>query len=177
MMGPGQDKQPAAEKGVIIRPGVKQDAAAIHAMVRALAVEIGEGHKVTSQPADFERLGFGVQPAFESLVAERDRQPVGLCLYFYSFSSWRGMPGIYLQDIYVAASERGTGLGRKLIAETAQRAALNGAEFLRLSVDETNREAIDFYQALGLRYMANENIFMATGDDFHALEEICGDDR
>ncbi|HMB60532.1 MAG TPA: GNAT family N-acetyltransferase, partial [Xanthomonadales bacterium] len=80
-----------------------------------------------------------------------------------------GRRGVYVQDLYVAPSERGTGLGRKLMAETARVAAEQGATYLRLSVDRSNESAQAFYNGIGLHPARNELIFKVTGKDFQSL--------
>src|SRR5690606_12110781 len=105
-----------------IRVATAQDAIHIHTMIKALAEGLGMGEQVSSTPGDFLQHGFGDTPCFEALIAERDGLPIGLCLYFFTYSSWAGKRGVYLQDIYVDNSARGTGLGRQLLAETAKRA-------------------------------------------------------
>jgi len=155
---------------LILRFATPGDIPAIHAMVVALASAVGAHQKVTSSVEDLRRHGFSDPPGFYALIAERDAVPVGMCLYFFSFSTWRGTRGIYVQDIYVAESERGSGLARRLIAEAARRAGDQGAQFLRLSVDRENWAARKFYRKIGLRHAANECIYMAFGEEFDALK-------
>jgi ribosomal protein S18 acetylase RimI-like enzyme len=162
-------KRGEADGGVVLRQGTADDAAAIHAMVRALARDLGSEERMHSTVEDFRRCGCGSPPTFDALLAERMGTPVGLCLYFASFSSWRGEPGVYLQDIWVAESERGTGLAQRMVAECARRAAAKGARYMRLSVDRGNDAARAFYTRLGLRHAAHECIYTATGAAFEAL--------
>jgi ribosomal protein S18 acetylase RimI-like enzyme len=160
------------DKRAELRTAVPADADAIHAMIRALAAELGVPGKVSSSAADIRRFGFSDPPAFYSLIAERDGVAVGLCLYFFSFSTWRGTRGVYLQDIYVAGSERGTGLARRLLGECARRSSAQGAKFLRLSVDRENAAARKFYRKLGIHHADSEFIYMALGEDFEALKKL-----
>ncbi len=155
---------------VTLRPATADDADALHAMILALARELGAADNVSSSADDFRRFGFSEPPCFHGLIAERNHTAVGLCLYFFSFSTWRGMRGVYVQDIYVAESERGGALARRLIAETARRAAEQGAKYLRLSVDRKNLAAQKFYAKMGITYADRECIYMATGDRFEALK-------
>ncbi|MEX2495993.1 MAG: GNAT family N-acetyltransferase [Woeseia sp.] len=152
-----------------IRLATEQDAGRIHALIVELAKATGLREKVTSKPEHFLRHGFGEPPAFQALIAERADTPLGLCLFFYSFSSWRGEVGVYVQDLYVAAETRGSGLGRRLIAETARLARQRGATYLRLSVATKNSSAQDFYRAIGLTKSDDECIFQAVGAAFDGL--------
>lgn len=155
----------AGASEVLLREAGAGDAATIEALIRNLAAELGTPDRVTSSAEDFRRDA----SAFRCLIAERDGRAVGLSLWFWSFSSWRGERGVYLQDIWVAAGERGTGLARRLIAETARRGAAEGARYVRLSVDRDNAAARRFYAQLGLAHAGRECIYMATGAAFEAL--------
>lgn len=155
----------AGASGLSLRLAGPDDAAILHGLIHRLADELDAGRRLTSTAEDFRRDA----AAYRALLAERGGRAVGLCLYFPSFSSWRGERGVYVQDIWVAPDERGTGLARRLIAETARRAAAEGARYLRLSVDRDNRRARDFYARLGLAHAERECIYMATGAAFEAL--------
>ncbi len=87
--------------------------------------------KVASRVEDIRDRGFGADPAFEALIAERDGAPVGLCLFFESFSTWDGRRGVYVQDIYVSEAARGLGLGRRLLAEAAAVSRARGGSYTK----------------------------------------------
>lgn len=157
------------QDNVTVRPAERIDAGAVTDMIHALGRATGEAHKVVSSAADFARHGFGPRPAFRALLAERDGQPVGLALWCYVFSSWRGEPGAYLQDLYVAESERGSGLGRRLLAAVAAAAKSDGATHLRLSVATDNESARAFYAYTGFTYRDDECIYQVADADFSAL--------
>ncbi len=160
------------ESRAILRLATVDDADAMHAMIQAMAGEAGASDRVSSCPDDFRRFGFSDPPCFHALIAERAGAAVGLCVYFFSFSTWRGTRGVYIQDIYVAGSERGGGLAQRLIAETARRAGEQGARFLRLSVERNNLAARKFYEKLGIRHAADECTYMVLGHDFEALKDL-----
>lgn len=157
---------------ITIRPAIAADAPAIHSMIQALAAGLGMAGQVTSSPQDLLQHGFGERPAFEALIAERQGQPLGLCLYFSSFSSWAGKRGVYLQDIFVDPQARGTGLGRRLLAETARRAAQQGAGFMRLAVDKDNQGARNFYRDAGMIHAERDCIYKAWDEAFAALQNL-----
>ena len=146
-------------------------------MVQQLAADIGMADRVTSRPEDFMRYGFGPEACFEALIAERDGEPLGLCLYFFSFSSWAGRRGVYVQDIFVSRDARGSGLGRRLLAETARRAAQQGAVFLRLAVDRENRPARQFYRLMGMEHADHDCIYKAWDESFEQLMNADRADR
>ena len=103
-----------------IRRAIEADAGTIHALVIELGAAVGMTGKVASRVEDIRDQGFGADPAFEALIAERDGAAVGLCLFFESFSTWDGRRGVYVQDIYVSEAARGLGLGRSRGERTYQ---------------------------------------------------------
>ncbi len=154
-----------------IRRATEADAGIIHALVIELAAAIGMTGKVASRVEDIRDQGFGADPAFEALIAERDGAAVGLCLFFESFSSWDGRRGVYVQDIYVSEAARGLGLGRRLLAEAAAISRARGGSYLRLSVAAENDQAQAFYRRIGLAWSASERIYQVRGGDFAALAQ------
>ena len=115
-----------------------------------------------------DRLTEAAEAAFYSAQGE---VVVGLCLFFYNFSSWRGELGVYIQDLVVDSDVRASGIGRLLVRETARYAVGQGATHLRLSVDRDNHQAMRFYEKIGLQESADENIFAAYDGDFVNLVE------
>lgn len=158
-----------ADTRITIRIADPQDAETVHAMIFALAESLGDERKVVSNVEDLIEHGFSRQSAFEVLLAELGEKPVGICLFFYSFSTWLGALGVYIQDLYVSDEARGTGIGRMLVAETAKIAAGRGANHLRLTVDINNANAHRFYESLGMRVRDDELIYQASGDAFDTL--------
>ena len=156
-------------ENISVRLAVKADAEAVYALVVDLARARGMPEKVASSAADIARDGFGDNPAFEALLAEIHGKTIGLCLFFDSYSTWRGKRGLYVQDLVVAESARGLGVGDRLLSEAAALARARGYAYLRLSVDDDNVKAQRFYQRTGLRHSAPEQIYVADGEAFAAL--------
>lgn len=134
-----------------IRPMAEADLAGVAAMLAALADHVQPGLVPLADAESLGRYGPTGLGLFQALVATREATPVGLCLYTYAFSGWRGWPGLFVEDLYVAPSERGSGLGRLLLAEALRREAPNGCAFVKLEVDRANAGAIGFYGRLGFR--------------------------
>lgn len=153
---------------VVIVPATRDDAPALHAMLRALASAHHSPEGVKGSVDDIARYGFGPTPAFEALIARRNEKPVGFATYFYEFSTWRGRPGVYVQDLYVEESLRGGGLGRRLLAAVIARARTRDARYMRLAVHGANDMALEFYRRLGFAE-PNEHIFVLEGDGFMAM--------
>ena len=153
-------------ENVTIRLAEASDADTIHAGLLAMARAMGDGDKITSTASDIRTHGFGDRPAFEVLIAEIDGAFAGLCLTFPSFSTWRGQPGIFVQDLYVDEAWRGRRIGEALLRAVARRGKAKGAGYLRLSVDIDNTKAEAFYERLGITHSRNEHIHMIKGDAF-----------
>jgi GNAT superfamily N-acetyltransferase len=94
---------------------------------------------------------FGPRPYIEALLAERDGDAVGYAIFHHTYSTFRGSPGIYLEDIYVSEAARGTGAGARLLAEVAAIAHRRGCHQVSWQVLDWNRGAIDFYERAGAR--------------------------
>lgn len=152
-----------------IRIANRDDVQRIHRLLAELAAVTGQARKFTSSENDLRAFGFSENPAFEVLLAEQGNDVLGLTLFFYNYSSWRGELGAYLQDIVVQRTARGRGIGTLLLRATARRAKERGATHLRLSVERDNDDAIAFYRSEGLSACDNECLFQADGTAFAAL--------
>jgi GNAT superfamily N-acetyltransferase len=132
-----------------IRPAVRTDATQILAFITELADYERARHEVIASVADIERSLFDEGSTVHSLICERDGQAIGFAVYFYSYSTWLGRNGIYLEDLYVTPEQRGDGAGRTLLRHIAREAVENGCGRLEWSVLDWNEPAIGFYQSLG----------------------------
>lgn len=139
-------------------------------MIAALARDtIGEKQQVLSADA-VRRYGFGAEKSFESLVAEKDGEIVAAMIVYDEFSTWRGKKGVYVLDIYIAPEARGCGLGRRLIAKAAEWGRGRGASYVRLSVDQNNIHAINFYEAIGFEEGSRDRVFILSGEEFQSFD-------
>jgi len=134
-----------------IRPGARRDAPAIVALIRELAVYERLLHEVKITPADVRRHGFGPRPYFRTLICRRGRTPVGLALYFFTYSSFLGRPVLWLEDLLVLPEERGRGAGKALLRTLARIALARGCGRMEWSVLDWNAPAIRFYRRIGAR--------------------------
>ncbi|AIR90773.1 GNAT family N-acetyltransferase [Pseudomonas cremoricolorata] len=134
---------------VSIRPAQRSDAAQILAFIIELAEYERARHEVIASVADIERSLFDEGSNVCSLICERDGVAIGYAVYFYSYSTWLGRRGIYLEDLYITPEQRGAGAGRELLRHIAQEAVANDCGRLEWSVLDWNAPAIGFYQSLG----------------------------
>lgn len=158
---------------VVIRAAVTDDAEAVHAAIVKMAG--GAAERIASTPEDLRRHGFGQAKAFAGLIAEIGGEFAGMCLYFPSFSTWRGTPGVYVQDIFVDPRFRGRNVGERLIRRVASLTREQGGAYLRLAVDADNISAQAFYERLGIARYPIDRIHAAYGDAFLALCEHGGE--
>ncbi|MFE7797735.1 GNAT family N-acetyltransferase [Nocardia sp. NPDC057440] len=92
---------------------------------------------------------FGPTPALFAHVVEEDAGLVGCAIWFLNFSTWKGVHGIYLEDLYVKPETRGKGYGKALLTTLAEEAVANGYGRVDWSVLTWNTPSIDFYKSLG----------------------------
>ncbi|MEU9576346.1 GNAT family N-acetyltransferase [Streptomyces chilikensis] len=155
----------------MIRPATPADVPVIHALVRELAeYEKALGEAVATEEQLREAL-FGERPAAYAHMAVDDvtGEPVGFALWFLNFSTWRGVHGIYLEDLYVRPEARGGGHGRALLEELARLCVERGYQRLEWSVLDWNEPAIGFYRALGALPQDEWTVFRLTDE---ALTEL-----
>ncbi|MEU4268814.1 GNAT family N-acetyltransferase [Streptomyces sp. NPDC026092] len=154
----------------MIRTATPADVPVIHAMVRELAEYEKASHEVRATPEQLHEALFGPQPAAYAHIAESpEGEPVGFALWFLNFSTWRGVHGIYLEDLYVRPSSRGGGHGKALLAELARICVERGYERLEWSVLDWNEPALDFYKSLGAVSMDEWTVNRLTDDALHRL--------
>lgn len=163
-----------------IRPAREEDCAEILQLVKELAAfeELSDQVRVTEE--DLRRDGFGSSPRFECLLAETyegsGASPivVGLALFFLTYSTFAGRPGLYLEDIYVRETARGFGVGRQLLTRLAAIACERDCPRLDLSVLHWN-PARSFYEKLGFRHQSDWLPYRLEGDYLQALADTARD--
>jgi len=132
-----------------LRPATANDASAIHGFIYELAVYEKEPDAVEATPESIREQMLADRPPFECVIGEEDGTPVGMALYFQSYSTWKGLPGIYLEDLYVQPDHRGKGYGGMLLAELAAIAVERGFARVDWQVLDWNTPSIDFYASVG----------------------------
>jgi GNAT superfamily N-acetyltransferase len=132
-----------------IRPAVRSDAAQILAYITELAEYERARHEVVATVADIEHSLFDEGSTVHSLICERDGKAIGFAVYFYSYSTWQGRNGIYLEDLYITPEQRGGGAGRDVLRLIAREVVAKGCGRFEWSVLDWNEPAIGFYKSLG----------------------------
>lgn len=123
--------------------------------------------KLTAE--QLETAFFGDSPKVFCHVAEHEGVVAGCAIWFLSFSTWRGVHGIYLEDLFVRPETRGSGLGKALLTALAQECVRNNYERLEWSVLDWNTPAIDFYKSLGATPQDKWTTYRLTNDPLTRL--------
>lgn len=154
-----------------IRPARPADAALVHTLVRELADYEKLLDDVDATPDMLAEALFGESPRVFCDIAEWHGEPVGLALWFYNFSTFRGRHGIYLEDLYVRPSARGHGLGKLLLANLAKRCVAENLARLEWSVLDWNEPAIGFYKEQGAELLDGWTTCRLTGTGLWRLAD------
>lgn len=162
------NREPARE---LIREATPDDVPAILELVRALAVYEKEPDAVKATEADFAQALFPAEgpPTTFAHVAEVDGEIVGMALWYLTFSTWTGVNGIWLEDLFVQPEHRGSGLGRELLATLARTCVERGYQRLEWWVLNWNEPSIGFYRSLGAVPQDEWTVHRMSGDALTAL--------
>ena len=156
----------------MIRPAKPEDVAEIHAMVRELADYEKSLDQAKATPEQLHDALFGERPAVFAHIAEDDGGRVlGFALWFLNYSTWTGVQGIYLEDLYVRPAARGTGYGKALLAQLARICVERGYQRLEWSVLDWNEPALAVYRSQGAVPMDEWTVHRLTGDALEAMAE------
>ena len=149
------------------------DASILWRFIMDLAIYEKEPDAVKVTP---ERLADQMRqerPPFEALVIEEGDTPIGFALFFHTYSTWTGYPGIHLEDLYVMPEKRGQGAGKALLAFIAKLAVERGCKRFEWAVLDWNEPAIRFYESLDAKPQDQWTVYRLAGD---ALEKVAGDE-
>lgn len=152
-----------------IRPATPGDLPQILAFVQALAAYERLAHEALATEADFAAALFGPRPHAEVVIAEDEGAAVGFALFFGTFSTFTGKPGLWLEDLFVLPERRGRGVGGALLAHLARIAVARGCSRFEWSVLDWNEDALGVYRALGAVGMDEWTTQRLTGDALLAL--------
>jgi len=158
--------------GAVIRPAIPTDVSDILRFIKELAEYEKLSHEVVATEAKLIETLFSDSPAAEVLIAQRHGSPVGMALFFYSYSTFLAQPGIHLEDLYVQPDQRGSGVGKALITSLAKLAVDRGCGRLEWMVLDWNEPARQFYRALGARAMEGWLTKRVSGDSLRAMARM-----
>ena len=144
-----------------IRPGTRADMPAVLQLITELAVFEREPEAVVVTVDDLIRDGFGNDPLFYTFIAESDsdssdseqaKQIIGMALYYYRYSTWKGKT-IHLEDLIVTEKARGTGTGLALYSKVIEQGKIDNVRRIEWNVLDWNEPAIRFYEKSGARIL------------------------
>jgi GNAT superfamily N-acetyltransferase len=155
---------------VVIRQATRADVGTLLDLIRGLAAYERLDHEVEATEQRLLTHGFDAGQAYEALLAEGSAQrALGFALYFFTFSTFKASPTLYLEDLFVRPDERGRGVGRRLLTALARIAVERGCGRMEWSVLDWNSPARDFYLKLGAVPMDEWTVFRLTPEAFGRL--------
>jgi GNAT superfamily N-acetyltransferase len=137
---------------MVVRKGNKEDMPAVLELIKELAIFENEPNAVVLTIDDLIRDGFNSKPLFYTFVAETEGDIIGVALYYYRYSTWKGKT-IHLEDLIVSEKSRGTGAGYALYSEVMKQGKKDNVRRVEWNVLDWNKPAIDFYKKSGAKLL------------------------
>ncbi|MFY8097893.1 MAG: GNAT family N-acetyltransferase [Flavobacterium sp.] len=135
-----------------IREGVAEDMPSVLELINELALFEKEPEAVVLTTEDLVRDGFGIQPLFHTFIAVENEEIIGMALYYYRYSTWKGKT-LHLEDLIVKENKRGTGAGFALYKEIIIQGKRDGVRRIEWNVLNWNTNAIKFYEKSGAKVL------------------------
>lgn len=161
----------------VIRPVQPGDEIEIVAMIRELAEFEKALDECTVTETQLHTALFGENPVAYGHIAEIDGEVAATAVWFLNFSTWDGVAGIYLEDLYVRPAFRRRGLARKLLATLAAECVKNGYSRLTWAVLNWNVNAIALYDGVGGEPQTEWTTYRVSGPELTALAGEHGEAR
>ena len=156
----------------VIGPVTPAEVPKLLELIRELARFEKLEHEVVAMVESLNQSLFGPQPAAGALFARCDGEVAGYAIYFFTFSSFVGRPGIWLEDVYVRPPFRNRGLGRRLIEAVARIGVERGCGRFEWTALNWNEHALDFYRRLGARVLSEWVLLRINPPDLPRLGKI-----
>ena len=156
-------------KEFVIKKGTVKDVETIYNFIYQLAEYEKLTNDVTTTPEELAETLFAEATQTHTIIGYYQNKPVGFALYFYNYSTFKGKPGLYLEDLFVIPEMRGKGFGKTLLIELARIAKQNNCARFEWSVLDWNKPAIDFYKSLGAKSMNEWTVFRLNEEAINNL--------
>jgi GNAT superfamily N-acetyltransferase len=156
---------------VVIREANKDDSGLILRFVKELAKYQKAEHQVLATESSIENSIFVKNSSTKAVICEKQGEPIGFAVYYFNYSTWLGKHGLYLEDLYVTHTERGSGAGKFILKHLAKIALDNRCGRLEWSVLDWNETAIKFYKSLGAKPKDEWIGYQLTGSELLSLAE------
>ena len=154
---------------LVIRPATTSDVPLVLSFIQGLAEYERLSHLVTATEQTLQDSLFGSHPGAEVLLAFESGTPVGFAVYFHNFSTFLGVKGLWLEDIFVKPEHRGRGYGKALLLHVARIAHERRCGRFEWAVLDWNEPSIEFYKSLGAVPLDDWTIFRVTGAALESL--------
>ncbi len=139
---------------MIIRLAKPEDMKPVLELIKELATFEQEPEAVVVTENDLQRDGFSRQPLFKCFVAEIETKIVGIALFYYRYSTWKGKT-IHLEDLIVTEKYRRQNIGNLLYKKVLEQAYNEGIKRVEWAVLDWNKTAIDFYEKSGAKVLSD----------------------
>ena len=147
---------------LVIKKGTVEDVEIIYNFIYQLAEYERLTDDVTTTPDELAKTLFAENTHTHTIIGYYNNRSVGFALYFYNYSTFKGKPGLYLEDLFVIPEMRSKGFGKSLLIELAKIAKKNNCARFEWSVLDWNKPAIDFYKSIGAKPMDEWTVFRVT---------------
>ncbi len=154
-----------------IRKANYRDISEILKLIKELAEYENLLHEVEINEELLKETLFGKKSYAEVILAFENKKVLGFALYFFSYSTFLGRPGIHLEDFFVRKKERGRGIGKALLSNLAKKVKESDGGRLDWSVLNWNKKAIDFYEKLGAYHLKEWKMYRLNGEKLNNLAE------
>lgn len=155
-----------------IRPATVADVQAVHRLIAELAEYERLSHVVAATPESLREALFGASPGAEVLLALEAGEPVGFAVFFHNFSTFLGVKGLWLEDLYVKPACRRKGYGRALFLAVARIAKARNCGRFEWAALDWNTPAWDFYRGMGAQPLEDWTMFRVTGEALDRLASM-----
>mgnify|MGYP002525202775 FL=1 len=156
---------------ITIREATKKDSNIILGFIKELAKYEKAENEVIATESSIANSLFNSGSSTKAIICEKNGTPIGFAVYFFNYSTWLGRHGLYLEDLYVSSTERGSGAGKSLLKYLAQLAVSKGCGRFEWSVIDWNQPAIKFYDSLGAKPQNEWITYRLSGEELRNLAE------
>jgi len=161
----------SSQTALTIRNATAADVSLILEFIRGLAEYERAPEEAVATEEDLLRDGFGLAPRFRVVIAEWQGQPAGFAFFFFNYSTWKGRPGLHLEDLFVRPEFRGKGIGKAFLVYLAKIAHEENCSRFEWQVLDWNTPAIEFYESLGAKLLKEWQTMRVDGE---AMKRLAG---
>jgi GNAT superfamily N-acetyltransferase len=161
----------AGSSGLRIEQATEADVPLLLKLIRSLAEYERLSDRVFATEESLRASLFGERPYAEAIIAYEGDKPVGYAIYYFTYSSFQALPGLYLEDLFVVSESRGSGVGRHLLAFLAKKAVELGCCRIEWAVLSWNEPAIKFYKNLGAELMNEWTVYRLSENSLEEMAE------